>query len=694
MLLEVLLFLAVSIVTTTLVMLLPGAARSSIWTALPLGLVALAASAALVSAIAADFAVMPWLVAFGAAGAAITRLLFRRWSWLAAQVFAAALLGALAYVVYSLVVTFGEGLGPVGVLASLLLLVLEVAALAMSLSYAFEIVDVLGRRLRRPRPPEASRWPRVALQVPTYNEPVEVVAQTLHALARVDYGELLVQVVDNNTPDPAVWRPLEDLCRRLGPRFQFIHLEDWPGYKAGALNEATRRLPADVEVVGIVDADYLVEPGFLKATVPYFADDDVAFVQTPQDYRDWADDDYLRALYYSYRYFFAVTMPARANRNAIIFAGTMGLIRRTELEAIGGWNPEIVTEDAEASLRMLGRGRRGVYVPTPWGRGMMPLSFDGLKKQRFRWALGGVQILRLHWHELLPFTRHELHLTAAQRLHYLLGSVQWFGDVLNAAFLVVLGATAVATALHHQLPIRVITGAAIVVPLTFLVTGLGRALWAMKAATRCTWRDAVGALRVWFALSWVVAMACLSGVAGARTAFLRTPKRREGEPRLVDAVRASALETTVAVAGILAAIVMFVRAPGVATGALAILLLFQAFVYSNATWAGAAAEGIKLTPERRAYLRSPQSTGDWPAQSVGPGLALSVAAIAAVVLGGALLAAPPARPATQVPAVAQPRGGSVLGGQAPAAGAATAAPSASPASSPSPTSRPTPSPTR
>jgi hypothetical protein len=91
-----------------------------------------------------------------------------------------------------------------------------------------------------------------------------------------------------------------------------------------------------------------------------------------------------------------ITALARAHRNAIIFAGTMGLIRLSVLQRVGGWNAECVTEDAECSLRMLGLGEGlvGVYDPRPWGAGMMPLNFDGLKKQRFRWALGGIQIPR------------------------------------------------------------------------------------------------------------------------------------------------------------------------------------------------------------------------------------------------------------------------------------------------------------
>src|SRR5437762_1819151 len=126
------------------------------------------------------------------------------------------------------------------------------------------IVDVFSRRSRIAHRAESTYQPPVAIQVPCYNEPIEVVRETLTALSHLDYPNVVVQVVDNNTKDPQVWRPLEALCAELGSRFQFIHLDPWPGYKAGALNEATRRLPADVTILAIVDADYIVRPGFLK----------------------------------------------------------------------------------------------------------------------------------------------------------------------------------------------------------------------------------------------------------------------------------------------------------------------------------------------------------------------------------------------------------------------------------------------
>ena len=412
--------------------------------------------------------------------------------------------------------------------------------------------------------------------------------------------------------------------------------------------------------------------------VGHFADPKVAFVQSPQNYRDWADDQYLRGLYYSYQYFFEITMPSRAHRNAIIFAGTMGLIRRRALEEIGGWNPDVVTEDAEASLRMLSRGHTGIYVPKAFGHGLMPLSFDGLKKQRFRWALGGVQILRLHWKRLVLPGRGE-RLTVAQRVQYLLGNVQWFGDVLMFCFTVLLLLTALSTAMHHQLPIRRLTGVALGLPLAFLATGLLRAVWAMKLKTRCTWRDAIAGLQVWFALSWVVTLACLRGLIRFHTAFLRTPKSKEGEASVLKAFRSAQMETLLAASGFGAATVMLLRAPSIATAAIAALLIFQAVIYANAAWAGASAEGVHLTPLRRAYRTSAQSTGARPGfGSASLAIPFAAGVIAIVLMALISLATPPAPPEPQGAAPAE----------APAA--PIQRPSPSPSSSPSPSASPSP----
>ncbi len=680
MLLHAALFFGVLSAVLTAAAFWPGLVAARSWIGLPVAgllLVLVVWNASIISG-APDFELDLGVIA---AGATVTaRIFLRRWSWMGAGLFAAATLASVAYLLYAASITYAVASDAVYLVASSVLLLLEIAALSLSLSYLFEIVDTVSRRAETVHRSDPDFLPKIAVQVPAYSEPIEVVGETLRALAAVDYPGLIVQVVDNNTPDRANWEALQAECSRLGPRFQFMHLENWPGFKAGALNEATRRLPEDVDIIAVVDSDYVVKPDWLRSVVGRFADPEVAFVQTPQNYRDWNDDQYLRGLYYSYRYFFEITMPARAHRNAIIFAGTMGLIRRTALEEIGGWNQDVVTEDAEASLRMLARGYRGVYIGRPYGHGLMPLSFDGLKKQRFRWALGGVQILRLHWRKLL-LPGQGGRLTVAQRVHYLLGNVQWFGDALMFFFTVLLLLTALSTAMHHELPIRRLTGVALGLPIVFLATGLLRAVWAMRLMTRCTRRDAIAGLQVWFALSWVVTLACIRGLLRFRTAFLRTPKEKEGEASIVTALRSAQVETLLAASGLGAAVVMVIRAPSVPTVALGILLLFQAAIYANAPWAGASAEGIQLTPLRRAYMRSAQSTG-WPergAQRLAVPAALAVVGLALMLLISLAAPAAPPEPTAAAPA------------EQPAAGPSPpATPSPSPSPSPSPVSSPTP----
>jgi Glycosyltransferase like family 2 len=701
MILEAVVFFALLLVTTMLLAVLPATINSRFWVTLPACAVTLATAAAAFLGIEHDG---PGASALGLIALLLVvcmRGLQPRWSFLGAQLFVAVTMASLAYLVYAAFQTFLAGLSLAAVIASVVLLLLETCALLLSVSFTFEICDVLSRR-RQPRVvPALTRLPWVALQVPSYNEPVEVVRPTLEALARVDYPNLIVQVVDNNTTDEAVWRPLEQLCSALGSGFTFVHLEDWPGFKAGALNEATKYLPAEVEILGIVDADYRVHPRWLQDTIGHFDDPAVAFVQTSQHYRDWGDNKYLRGLFYSFRYFFDITMPARNHRNAIIFCGTMGLIRRSVFDEIGGWNQECITEDAEASLRMLGAGYRGIYDSAAYGEGLMPLNFDGLKKQRFRWALGGIQILKFHWRELVPLARHRMQLTVAQRTHYLLGSVQWFAEVLTAIFTILLLATAVATAMHHRLPVRQLTGAVLAIPVAFAGTGVIRALWAMRRACRATYDDALTALRIWFSLSWVVTLACLRGLVQQRAQFLRTPKTKEGAS-LLAALRASRAETAISVAAVCAGVVMMVRSPALATGVLGALLFFEAFVYSNAPWASMAAEGIILTPERQAYARSPQNTGDRPALRraalvVPVGVVGAVAAAAVVAL---IASAPSDRAPFSGPQQDLPRIGTVAPNLGPgptptASPSPSASPSASPAASatPSPVASPTGTPT-
>ena len=128
----------------------------------------------------------------------------------------------------------------------------------------------------------AARWcgsaipedsPRVSIHVPSYNEPPQMVIETLNALARLDYDNFEVIVLDNNTPDPASLAAGRSALRAsLGARFRFFHFDKLQGLQGrraepGAGADRSRR----ARYIAVIDSDYQVEPFWLRRAMPYFA---------------------------------------------------------------------------------------------------------------------------------------------------------------------------------------------------------------------------------------------------------------------------------------------------------------------------------------------------------------------------------------------------------------------------------------
>src|SRR5258707_12714045 len=520
----------------------------------------------------------------GVAGVAFASLVWlpvtRGWSARAHLCWASTIFLFVVFLIYALEWTLDSHLGPASTVGGVLLWLLEVFAAMLSCAYLWEICDALGtehwrRRITATTPLNVPdrELPMVSRHVPAHNEPPEMVIETLRSLIRLEYPRYEVILIDDNTDDESLWRPVEAWCARHGVKF--AHLDDWPGYKSGALNYALRELTSEeAEVIGIVDSDYQVQPGWLRRCAPAFADPWIGFVQTPQDYRGWQSARYYRRLYYSYKYFFAVSQPSRNEHDGAIFAGTMGLIRRVALDELGGWDEWVITEDAELSLRLLRAGWHGLHVDEVFGRGIMPLTFEALKGQRYRWCFGGIQILRMHWRSLVPGRKtRENHLTTAQRWAYLSGAVQWYGDFLGLAFLVFLLAGAANEALGGGALFRKLTVFLVATVPVLVALGLVRAVALLRRGTGATWRDAIGAFFIWQSTSLVVARASVLGLFARKAAFLRTPKTSE-RARWWEALRANWAESLLALLG-LAGIVAALRGPTQLSGPLlAALLVF------------------------------------------------------------------------------------------------------------------------
>jgi exo-beta-1,3-glucanase (GH17 family)/cellulose synthase/poly-beta-1,6-N-acetylglucosamine synthase-like glycosyltransferase len=321
------------------------------------------------------------------------------------------------------------------VLVGVLLLLGMIGVIVVVLTEAHEWAEALWLTARR-RPfqfvPDTTTLPAVSVHVPIHNEPPDMVIETLNALARLDYPDYEVVVIDNNTTDRNLWQPVESHCKRLGEQFRFFHVDALAGFKAGALNYALARTNSRAEIIAVIDSDYTVEADWLRDLTPQFLNPKIAIVQAPQDYRDDLVNTFKAMCYAEYRGFFFIGMITRNERNAIIQHGTMSLIRRSVLEQIGGWAEWCITEDAELGLRIFAQGHEAVYIPKSYGKGLMPDTFTDYKKQRFRWAYGAIQILRHHRGELLA--RQPSQLTNGQRYHFLAGWLPWVADGTNLLF--------------------------------------------------------------------------------------------------------------------------------------------------------------------------------------------------------------------------------------------------------------------
>jgi exo-beta-1,3-glucanase (GH17 family)/cellulose synthase/poly-beta-1,6-N-acetylglucosamine synthase-like glycosyltransferase len=361
--------------------------------------------------------------------------------------------------------------------------------------------------------------PTVSIHVPAHREPPDMLKATLDAVARLDYPNFECVVVINNTPDPTFWRPIEEHCRTLGERFKFIHDDNVAGYKAGALRLALAHTAADAEIIGVIDADYVVRPDWLKDLVPAFVDAKVGMIQAPQDHRDGERTVMHHAMNGEYAGFFDIGMVQRNEANAIIVHGTMCLIRRAALNSAGGWSSDTIVEDCDLGLLVLEQGWQIHYTNRRYGHGLLPDTFDAFKKQRHRWAYGGFQILRKHWRHLLPRVGG---LTREQKREFGVGWLNWLGAeaigvvvaILNLVWVPVVAFAGIAIPdMILTLPIL----AAFVVTFAHFI-----ALYRLRVAI--SFGQMMAAVVAAMSVQWTVARAVGYGIWKESLPFMRTAK--------------------------------------------------------------------------------------------------------------------------------------------------------------------------
>ena len=408
------------------------------------------------------------------------------------------------------------------------------------------------KRLWRPEDaPEDAPLPKVSIQIPAYRENPDMLIETLNSCAALDYPDFEVVVIINNTADETLWRPVQAHCVKLGPQFKFLNFPKIEGFKAGALTAAMAHVAKDAEILALIDADYVVDPNWLKDLVPAFTDPKVAMVQAPQDHRDGERALLARCMNAEYTGFFDIGMVQRNEADAIIAHGTMLLIRRAAFEAVGGWSPDTITEDTELGLRLFEAGYQAHYTRKRYGWGLLPDTYRAFKTQRHRWAYGAVQIFRKHWRHMLPGSKT---LTRAQKVHYVTGWLHWLSDSVGALAAVVnlawvpfiLFVGVMLPPIPFTLPI-----------LAAFLAGLLHCVLLYMARVKIGPARIAGAALAAASLQWTVARAIYDGVKLPNLPFMRTQKGNKAPAAATAPVSPVRTETRIGLALMASSVALF-----------------------------------------------------------------------------------------------------------------------------------------
>jgi len=271
------------------------------------------------------------------------------------------------------------------------------------------------------RPPveiegEPHRWPTVDVYVPTYNESLDIVRNTVYAAMDMDYpaDRFHVYILDDG--------------RR--PEFRAFAREAGCGYitrdnnlhaKAGNLNAAMKK--TDGELIAIFDCDHVPTRSFLQLTLGWFQKDaKLALMQTPHFFyspdpvqrnlapvRDMPGEGDL---------FYNPVQDGNDLWNATFFCGSCAVIRREALMQTNGFAGETVTEDAHTALKLQRMGWNTAYISARLSAGLATERLVVHIGQRIRWARGMTQIMRidnpllgkgLKWQQRLCYLNAMLH---------------------------------------------------------------------------------------------------------------------------------------------------------------------------------------------------------------------------------------------------------------------------------------------
>lgn len=235
-----------------------------------------------------------------------------------------------------------------------------------------------------------ARYPVISVVIPAHNEE-RVIAAALEGVLGVRWPELDVIVVDDGSVDDTagVVRPFVE-----SGQVRLLRKKTNEG-KSMAVNDA---LPlCRGELVLLMDADGLPDEAVLELMVPHFlgAPTVAAVTGNPRVLNTRTFLARLQAIEFS------ATVGLQRRGDAVwgrlmTFSGICALFDRQAVTGLGGFAPDMATEDIDMTWRLQLSGREVVYEPAALFGMQAPERLRPLWRQRQRWVVGLAQVLRRH----------------------------------------------------------------------------------------------------------------------------------------------------------------------------------------------------------------------------------------------------------------------------------------------------------
>lgn len=197
---------------------------------------------------------------------------------------------------------------------------------------------------QRPPPLPPAPGHSVDVFVTTYNEPVALVRATAEAARDLRYPHRTCVLDDGDRP------AMRAACAEVGVDY-LVRTEAWVGKnrhaKAGNLINALYLTTG--EFLLVLDADQVPNPELLDRVLGYFADPNVAFVQTPQAFGNIPEGDPFGS---EAPLFYGPIQAGKDGWNSAFFCGSNAVLRREALMQMGVvWFARDLDQRARRDLR-------------------------------------------------------------------------------------------------------------------------------------------------------------------------------------------------------------------------------------------------------------------------------------------------------------------------------------------------------